>query len=266
MAAGIVYEVEDPVATIRLDRPERLNAFTHETLAALREAVDAAASDSAVVGIIVTGTGRGFCAGLDAAALAETTSRGSAARDTDAPASDTVPGLFTYLLDVPKPVVAAVNGVAAGGGLVLAAMCDVRFASTEASFTTVFSKRGLIAEHGTSWILPRLLGPGRALELLWSSRRIDAEEALRIGLVEFLTEPDRLLERATGFVRELAENISPASMRDTKRLVYRHLGVGYPEALREADAVQWESLDRVDAKEGVQSFLERRPPRFPRLV
>lgn len=265
MADHILYDVEDPVATIRLNRPDRLNAFTNRLLRDFRAAVEAAADDPAVVGIVVTGTGRGFCAGLDAQALAETASAGSSARGAASDSPQEVPGLFTWLLDVPKPVIAAVNGVAAGGGLVLAALCDVRFASSEASFATVFSKRGLISEHGTSWILPRLLGPGRALELLWSSRRIDAEEALRIGLVEFTTAPDELLERAGAFVRDLAANASPAAIRDTKRLVYRHMGVGYSEALREADELQWRALDHPDSTEGVQSYLEKRPPRFARL-
>jgi enoyl-CoA hydratase/carnithine racemase len=274
----VLYEAQGPVATVTLNRPEKLNAFTHETLRHLRAAVGRAVADPAVVGIIVTGAGRGFCAGLDASVLAETTSRGSSAR-SDSPRSDTarsdaarsdaagdeLPGIFTWLLDVDKPMIAAVNGVAAGGGLVLAAMSDVRFASRQASFTTIFSKRGLIAEHGTSWILPRLVGAGRALDLLWTSRRIDAEEAYRIGLVDYLTDADDLLVAARHYIEELAAQVSPASLRDTKRLVYRHLGVGYPEAVREADEYQWASLDRPDAKEGALALAERRPARFDRL-
>jgi enoyl-CoA hydratase/carnithine racemase len=259
----ITVEVEDPVAVITLNRPEKLNAFTTRTLRELRAAVDGAAADPAVVGIVVTGAGRGFCAGLDAAQLGDTADRGSAARPADE--AGELPGIFSYLLEVDKPVIAAVNGVAAGGGFVLAAMADLRFASTAASFTTVFSKRGLIAEHGTSWILPRLVGVGRALDLLWSSRRIDAEEAHRIGLVEHLTEPDDLVPAARRYVEELAATVSPASLRDTKRLVYRHLGVGYEEALRETDALQWASMDRVDAGEGARALLERRAPSFPRI-
>jgi enoyl-CoA hydratase/carnithine racemase len=258
----ITYVVEDPVATITLDRPDKLNAFTSRTLAELRDAVQRAADDPAVVGIVITGAGRGFSAGLDADQLSATAAQGSSAR---ADTGDAVPGLFTWLLEVPKPVIAAVNGVAAGGGFVLAVLCDVRFASTDAWFTTVFSKRGLIAEHGTTWIVPRLLGHGRALDLLWSSRRVDADEALRIGLVEHLTEPGELLDAAHRYIRDLAEQVSPASLADTKRLVYRHLGVGYPDALREAESVQWQAMDRVDATEGVRSLLERRPPAFPRL-
>jgi len=258
---GIRYEVDDPVALITLDRPETLNALTHPMLAAFREAVDQAVADPQVVGIVVTGEGRGFCSGLDASVLQATTTAGSASR----PRSEGVPGLFTWLLEAPKPVIAAVNGVAAGGGFVLTVMADLRIASTAGSFTTIFSKRGLIGEHGTTWILPRLLGAGAALDLLWSSRRIDAAEAHRIGLVQQVVEPGDLLVAARRYVVDLAENVSPASIADTKRLVYRHLGVGYDEALRETEVVQYAALDREDAKEGAAALLEKRPPSFPRL-
>jgi enoyl-CoA hydratase/carnithine racemase len=258
----IIYEVDDPVAVVTLNRPDKLNAFTTGTLTELRDAVGRAAADPSVVGIVITGAGRGFCAGLDSAELSQTTSRGSKGRrDT----GDEVPGLFTWLLAVDKPVIVAVNGVAAGGGFVLAVMADLRFASADASFTTVFSKRGLIAEHGMTWIMPRLLGPGRALDLLWTSRRIGAQDAYRMGLVEYVTEPADLLSTVRRYVVDLAEQVSPASLADTKRLVYRHLALGYEDALRETDVVQWESLDRVDAKEGASALLERRPPVFPRI-
>ncbi len=263
MSHEILYDVSDPVATIRLNRPDKLNALTYSMLRALREAVDASSADPRVVGIVITGEGRGFCAGLDASVLAETSAAGSSAKPPVA--AGELPGLVSYLLQVPKPVIAAVNGPAAGGGFVLAAMSDVRFASRDASFTTVFSKRGLVAEHGTSWILPRLLGAGRALELLWSSRRVGAEEALRIGLVEFVTEPGELVARAQEFVRELAANVSPGSLRETKRLVYDHLGLGVEAALRDADTAQWRVLDHPDAREGATSYLEKRPPVFARI-
>lgn len=260
----VQYEVTDPVAVITLNRPEKLNALTYPMLSAFRAAVLRAEADPAVVGIVVTGAGRGFCAGLDAEVLKATTTPGAPKGDRAAP-PDEVPGLFTWLLAVGKPVIAAVNGPAAGGGFVLAVMSDIRFASTDGSFTTVFSKRGLIAEHGTSWILPRILGAGRALDLLWSSRKVDAAEALRIGLVEDVVAPDELLARARAYVVALAEVASPGSLRDTKRLVYSHLGIGYPEALREADVAQWAAIDRPDALEGALSLIERRPPNFERL-
>ena len=257
----IRYEIEDPVAVVTLDRPEKLNALTYPMLRDFREAVNEAAADRAVVGIVVTGAGRGFCSGLDAATLAQTTAVGSSAQQK----TDEVPGMFTWLLAIPKPVIAAVNGVAAGGGFVLTVMSDIRIASTAASFTSIFSKRGLVSEHGTTWIVPRLIGTGAALDLLWSSRRIDAEEAYRLGLVQQVVEPDDLLPAARRYVTDLAENVSPASMADTKRLVYSHLGLGYPEALREADDATYAALDRMDAKEGATALLERRPAAFPRL-
>lgn len=169
----IEFEIADPVAIIRLNRPEKLNAFTHHTLAEIRSAVEVAANDTRVVGIIITGNGRGFCSGLDSQALLEVTSRKEPAAATPAD-SDELPGIFSYLLEVPKPVIAAVNGVAAGGGLILALMSDLRIASRDANFITVFLKRGLISEHGSSWLLPRLVGTSRALDLLWMSDRIDA--------------------------------------------------------------------------------------------
>jgi enoyl-CoA hydratase/carnithine racemase len=259
----IELTINDPVAVLRLDRPEKLNAFTYDMLGEIRHAVDTAAGDPAVVGIVITGNGRGFCAGLDAQALAAVTSGGGAQRR--AVPEGELPGLFSYLLEVPKPIIAAVNGVAAGGGVVLASMCDVHIASTAASFTTVFLKRGLVAEHGTSWILPRLMSPGRALDLLWTSDRVDGATAHRLGLVEHLSPPEELIDRACAYVRRIAASASPAAVADTKRMVYRHLGVGYPEALREADDVQWAALGRADAAEGAQALIERRDPHFDRL-
>ena len=261
----VLYEVDDPVAIVTLNRPEKLNALTYPMLAAFRAAVERAEADPRVVGIVVTGAGRGFCAGLDAEVLRQTTAPGAGRSAAPRETASEVPGLFTYLLAIGKPVIAAVNGPAAGGGFVLAVMSDIRFASSAASFTTVFSKRGLVAEHGTSWILPRLLGAGRALDLLWSSRRVDAAEALRLGLVEDVVESDDLLARARRYIVELAEVASPGSLRDTKAMVYAHLGLGYPAALRDADEVQWAAVARPDATEGAMSLLERRPPQFSRL-
>lgn len=261
MSEEIVYEVDDPVATITLNRPATLNALTHGMLRSFRDAVHEAADDPRVVGIVITGAGRGFCSGLDASTLQETTTAGSSTR----PAPDGVPGLFTWLLGVPKPVISALNGVAAGGGFVLAAMSDIRLASSAASLITIFSKRGLIAEHGMTWIVPRQIGTGAALDLLWSSRKIDATEAHRLGLVQQVVEPDDLLAAARRYVVDLAEHTSPASLADTKRLVYEGYGVEYPAALAEIDDVQYAALDRIDAKEGAAALIEKRLPSFPRL-
>ncbi len=257
----IEVEVVEPVALLRLNRPAKLNAFTYPMLAEIRRAVDTAAADPRVVGLVITGNGRGFCSGLDAEALAATTARGSAARER--PAAGELPGLFSYLLHVPKPVIAAVNGVAAGGGLVLASMCDVRFASSAASFTAIFTKRGLVAEHGTTWTIPRLVGTGRALDLLWTSRRIDAAEAARIGLVEYLV--DDAVAAASSYVAELAATVSPGALADTKRMVYAHFGQGHAAALADADETAWRALERADAREGATALVDKRAPKFARL-
>lgn len=259
--AEVNVEIDDPVCVITLNRPDKLNAITYSMLRDIRAAVDSASADPRVVGIVVTGAGRGFCSGLDSSVLVETTQAGSGTRAEPDP--NELPGMFSYLMRVPKPVVAAVNGVAAGGGLVLATMSDVRFAGPGAAFTVVFSKRGLTAEHGVSWTLPRLLGPGKALDLLWTSRKIDAAEAYRIGLVEHLA--DDAVAAAKDYIVELARTVSPASMADAKAMVYRHSGMGYAESLVEIDAATYNALDRADAKEGAMALFERRDPRFERL-
>ncbi len=270
MADWILEEQRGAAAIITLNRPESLNAFPLPMVRDLRRAVTAAVNNPAVVGIIITGAGRGFCAGLDMTSLAEVSSTGSSAREASSPERDSdsepdLPGLFSFLVEQPKPVIAAVNGVAAGGGFVLATKCDLRFASSDASFITVFSKRGLIAEHGMTWLLPKLIGTGAALDLLWSSRKVDAGEALRLGLVERVTEPEALLDEAVAYVDLLAATVSPSSMADTKRLVYEGAGQEMRVAFSEADDATWAAMDRPDPAEGAASFVERRAPRFARI-
>jgi len=148
---------------------------------------------------------------------------------------------------------------------VLAAMCDVRFASSAAAFTSIFTKRGLVAEHGMTWIVPRLVGAGRALDLLWTSRKIGADEALRYGLVEYVVAPDALLDAACAYVEDLASNTSAAALADTKRMIYDQLGQGHIEALAEIEEVQWRAVRRPDAVEGARALIERRAPAFARL-
>jgi len=259
----IRYRVDEPVAVIVLDNPCVLNAFTFDMLAEFRECVRRAVDDARVVGIVITGTGRGFCTGLDASAMQATTS------GTPVPPSalgdGRYAGMFSYLLEQPKPVIAAVNGVTAGGGLLLATMCDLRFASTDASFVSVFSRRGLTAELGVSWTLPRLVGTGNALDILWSSRRIDAQEAHRIGLVERVNEPAALLEAARDYIVALADTVSPAAMADIKRLVYEEAGMEIEPALTHAFEATERAIRRPDAAEGAAAFVQRRPPRFRRI-
>ena len=260
----IQYEVIGNAALLTLNRPEKLNAFTYHTLKEIREAVDASVLNPDVIGIVITGNGRGFSAGLDSAVLASVTS-GKTPTTSRSRSDDELPGIFSYLLEVPKPVISAINGIAAGGGLILVLMSDIRIISEDAALTTVFLKRGLIAEHGSSWILPRLVGTGRALDLLWASDRIDAPEALRLGLVDRISAPGSVVSDAIAYIEKLAVTSAPAAMAESKRLVYSHLGKGYREALVEADVSQNAFVARPDAKEGAMALIEKRVPKFERL-
>src|SRR5215469_9803636 len=244
--------VEDRVATITLSRPERHNAWTPEMGEEYFDHLERAAADPDVRAIVVTGAGKSFCPGADMSGLAEVAATGAA------------PGgrrPQTLPLGIPKPIVAAINGACAGIGLSLALMCDIRFAAAGAKLTTSFARRGLVAEHGTSWILPRVLGTARALDLLLSGRVVLAEEARELGLVNFVVAREQVLPAAL----EYARNASPTSMSVIKRQVLRHLDLSLDEALADSNALMAESLRRPDVAEGVASFVERRPPRFEPL-
>lgn len=257
----IRYVVDDPVAVITLNRPSRMNAFTVLTLSEMRDALDRAMADRRVVGTVITGEGKAFCVGLDARSLVEAAEQPP---DMSAIPADQ-PALFSYIHNMPKPVIAAVNGMCAGGGFVLALMCDLRFAAEDAVFTTVFSKRGLIAEHATSWLLPRLVGSGRALDLLWSSRRVSGSEAVEIGLAERVSESGQVVQLAISYVRDLADSASPKSLKISKELVNAHWSASFDTAAGEGQAAMSVSLGDPDFKEGVKSFLERRAPIFARI-
>ena len=273
----ILYEVSDPVATITLNRPDKLNALTGRTMAELRHAVADAEQRSDVVGIVITGAGRGFCAGLDMNTLqaisetGDTSAMGSGGVESSNPGDSSMGaeyqlGPFTYLLTVRKPVIAAVNGACAGLGFSLAIFSDLRFASEKAVFTTVFAHRGLVAEHGNSWMLPRLIGPGRALDVFWSGRKFDGAEALQLGIANRVTSPDSLVEEASEYIRTLATTSSPTSIMHMKQQVYRQLNQQLGEAMRETNRLQDESSRWPDLGEGVASFMERRPPKFNRIT
>ena len=270
----ILYQVEDPVAVITMNRPARLNAFTRTMLAEIRHAVAAAERDSRVVGIILTGAGRGFCAGMDMLALDEISATQSLTAAVDATLAaepgDVAMGpdfsiAYTYLLAVRKPVLAAINGPCAGLGFCFALLSDLRFVERQAKFTTAFAGRGLVAEHGVSWLLPRLIGSSRALDILWSARKFDGVEAERLGLADRLCETGTALEAAKDYLRELARSVSPASLMVIKQQVYRHLMVSLGPAMEETHRLMEESLTRPDFREGVRSFLEQREPAFKRV-
>lgn len=258
-----LYEVVDPgIAVLTFNRPDRLNAWTNRMGKEYFAHIDAAVADPGVRVIVVTGAGRGYCAGADMGLLQSIPSEPSPAagkkeRDvTEGPVQG-------YITSIPKPVIAAVNGAAAGLGMVQALMCDVRFASETAKFTVAFSKRGLIAEHGISWILPRLVGPANALDLMLSSRVVGAAEALSMGLVNRVVPAEGLLDTVMAYAAELATNVSPASMAVMKRQAYDDYGLSVDAATAEAMRLMAESFTRPDFAEGVKSFVEKRPPAFP---
>lgn len=271
MYQHILYSVEDPVATLTMNRPERLNAMTRRMEGEIKHAVARAEADPAVVAIVLTGAGRGFCAGADLKdlqAIGEGRGFGESTElqaDPGDPQMGGFRGPWSYLLSVRKPIVAAVNGPTAGLGFAAALFADVRFASQSATFTTAFSRRGLIAEWGIGWTLPRLVGPAHALELLWSARVFDAAEALRIGLVNRVLPEGELLPFVRRWAEELAANCSPASIAVMKRQVYTSLQRELDPALHESIRLMQESFGRPDFREGVNSFLEKRPPKFARI-
>jgi enoyl-CoA hydratase/carnithine racemase len=272
MYQEILYRVEDPIATITLNRPDRLNAFTQRMGDEVKHAVARAEADPQAVVIVLTGAGRGFCAGADVQRLkrigeGETAEEGAdlPADPGDASMDEGFRGPHSYLLSVRKPVIAAINGPVAGLGFAIALFCDMRFASDRAIFTTAFSRRGLIAEWGIGWTLPRLIGTAHALDLLLSGRKFDAAEADRVGLVNRVLPHDELLPFVRDYARELAENCSPTSMAIMKRQVYTSLGRDLGHAMSEAIALMMESFSREDFREGVQSYLDKRPPRFARI-
>ncbi len=258
--------VEGRLCVIRLRRPAALNAFDYDMLTALRQAVDFAVGDPRVFAIVITGEGRAFCAGIDISLLQRDAVRGGADKDRVSKDTDIAgPALFAFLLHLPKPVIAAVNGIAAGGGFVLAAMSDLRFVAEDATFATIFSRRGLIAEHGMSWLLPRQLGTSRALDLLWSSRKVDAQEALRIGLADRIAPAGELIPAIAAYVDDMAATVSPSAIATIKRQVYAHWEQDFLAASVASDRLMQKALAHPDAREGALSFIERRPARFQPL-
>lgn len=272
--AEILYEIDGPVATITLNRPEALNALTDLTQAEVRHALDAAERDPEVIGTVLTGAGRGFCSGVDMNALGRMSAAGGLLKERhehlkaepgNPDADPNYQGSPTYFLGLRKPLIAAVNGVCAGLGFSYATFCDMRFMDREARIVSSFAPRGLIAEHGTSWMLPRLVGPSNALDIFWSSRRIEADEAYRMGWANRLCEPGDAARAAQAYLRGIAGTSAPYALMMMKKQVWRHMNRELGEAMGETARWIEESLARDDFKEGVASFVEKRPPRFARV-
>jgi enoyl-CoA hydratase/carnithine racemase len=260
---AILYSVEGFVATITLNRPDRLNAWTSEMDAEVRAAIESAAADEKVRAIVLTGAGRGFCAGADMSRLTRL-SAGEAPRSIVGD-NGSKPGnfeqKFSYLLAVPKPIFAAINGPVAGIALCLVLFCDFRYMAEGAKLTTAFAKRGLIAEHGSSWMLPRLIGPMNALDLLYSARMVEATEAERLGLVRKLPA-ENFLPSVQSIARELVTASSPRSIGVIKRQVFQSYFQSLAEAWAVADKEMIASFGSEDFKEGVAHFLEKRAAAF----
>jgi len=281
-----LYEVAKRVATITLNRPDKLNAWTAVMEQEVRAAMAEAERDENVRVIVLTGAGRGFCAGADMSLLSTVATKGldaaqraqavqAGADSGSSTGSGTGSGSgsgggaradfrkkYSYFPALSKPVIAAINGPAVGLGLVIALYCDLRFASDAARFSTAFARRGLIAEYGMAWMLPRLVGHANALDLLFSARLIDAAEALRMGLANQVYPQELFQEKVREYATELAANVSPRSLRVIKRQVYDAMFQTLGEAFEIAEREMLESLQCEDFKEGVAHFVEKRAPNF----
>lgn len=262
----IQYDVRDRIGTITLNRPDKLNAWTPTMGGEVRAAMEAAAADDEVRVIVLTGAGRGFCAGVDMTRLSGISSAGGMASDDAKPFDPSsrpdFQHRYTYFPAVPKPIIGAVNGACAGLGMALSLFCDMRFAADTTVFTTSFARRGLIAEHGISWTLPRLVGPSKAADLLLSGRKVKADEALRIGLVDHVVPAGDLIDAVRAYATELVIYSSPRSMRVMKRQLWNVSAQTLDEAMHDADAEMHLSLSTEDFKEGVAHFMEKRLPAF----
>lgn len=265
---AVLYEATDSgVAILTFNRPDRLNAWGPDIAAGFYAAIDRAESDPAIRVIVLTGRGRGFCAGAylgapSAAATYGETMKNAGQTNLADLVGERPPHFVTTLR---KPVIAAVNGACVGIGLTQALMCDVRFAAAGAKFGAVFARRGLIAEFGISWILPRLTNMGVALDLLLSARTFLAEEAAELGLVKEVVAADDLMKRALEYAENMAANCSPASMAVIKRQTYGDTTRDVVDANDRSEVLVHEAMSRPDVIEGITSFLEKRPPEFAPL-
>ncbi|MCK9518677.1 MAG: enoyl-CoA hydratase [Dehalococcoidia bacterium] len=265
----IIYEVEDATAVITLNRPEKLNAWTSTMERELRDAFKRTDADQGVRSVILTGAGRGFCAGADMGLLNTIADAGGQDERAVEPESggieDNYRQTFTFPLTTRKPLIAAVNGPAAGLGLIISLYCDMRFASDRARFGTAFAPLGLVAEHGVSWTLPRAVGIGNALDLLYSGRVVGADEALQMGLVQRVYPHDELLTQTKEYTAYLARRSSPQAMRVMKKLVWDAQFQDLAGATKAANAAMAQSVASPDFKEGLNAFAEKRDPRYPGL-
>jgi enoyl-CoA hydratase/carnithine racemase len=257
---------DNHVAIVWFNRPDDMNALTKVMEAELRDAFAALDQDDSVRAIILTGKGRAFCAGMDIAEL-EILPPGDIRaaqwmRPYDMNRRADYQSRYSYLPAVRKPVISAINGAAAGLGLVFALYSDIRFASDKALFSTAFSKRGLIAEHGIAWILPRVVGPGHAADMLFSARKVSAQEALAMRLVERLVPAEQLIEETIAYANDLAMNVSPRSIKVIKQQLGEVPFQSLTESIALANREMFLSIQSDDFEEGISHFVERRQAHF----
>lgn len=272
----IEYSVEAGVASITFNRPDKLNALTPAMLNLFLQTVRRAAADPDVRVLLITGVGRGFCAGLDLSiigtgASSETGGSADEAKDQAPPqwGDDVGPELSRFfsggwndLITSRKPTIAAINGPAFGWGFILALHCDIRFAAQSAIMNATFARLGVPAEKGSGWLLARLVGSARALDLLYSARRIDGAEAERLGVVNAVFADDKLMAHATDYARQIAANAAPRALAAMKAQVWSALDDPYDKGFADADHEQDLCTRTDDFREGVASYREKRPPAF----
>jgi enoyl-CoA hydratase/carnithine racemase len=256
----LLYEVKDGIATLTLNRPERLNALGDTLREDLLDGVTRASQDAEVRVIVLTGAGKGFCSGGDVKAMNENKERGVGRPLTEKVAPGRDRGVLA-LRDAPKPVIAAVNGAAAGAGFNIALCCDIRLASTAAKFSQAFVKRGLHPDWGGTYFLPRVVGVAKACELIWTGDVIDAEQALRLGIVSAVHPPEELLPATYALARKIADG-PPIAIRLSKRAIYHSLETDLKKALEFETYAQNICFDTEDAREGIRAFVDKRPPVF----
>ncbi len=275
----ITVKTENRVTTLTLNRPDRLNAWTAQMADEVKDAIGQAGKDPESRCIILTGAGRGFCAGADMDGLKGVASKGTISGHEvlnpvdinfkDAPGPDissTYTGRFGYLYSCPKPIIAAINGPCAGIGLILSLYADMRFSDENAKFTTAFAARGLVAEHGIAWLLPRLVGEAHAMDLMLTSRKFTGTEAEEMGLVNKALPGDQLMKHVSTVAKTFANDVSPRSVAIMKRQLRAGYDQTFKASLAIADMEMGESFSAPDFKEGVQSFVERRTPNFKNLM
>ena len=267
----IIYDIDDGILTITLNRPDKLNAFTGQMMTEMINALDRADADDTVKAIIVTGAGRGFCAGADLSSGASTfdadASAPKAAQEEKKSIADGGGLLTLRIFDCLKPIISACNGPAVGVGATMQCAMDIRLASTSAKYGFVFSKRGIVPEACSSWFLPRLVGISQALEWTYTGRVFSAEEALEKGLIRSVHEPEDLLPAARKLALEFADQTSSLSIALIRNMMWKMLGADHPVVAHNIDSRGVNAMGKsTDAKEGVASFLEKRPAIFPGKV